>query len=377
MEKILNLTDFKTVFDQELFRFLDQKKQEVSRIDPKCTLLATEIERLVRSGGKRLRPYLCYLGFKLVRQTNNLIISNSKTLKFFFSLELLHAFALIHDDIMDEAGKRHNQPTTYSRFGRDVAILVGDLAFSWADDLFSETLSVCSRRSWATPLLSHQWNKLKTELVCGQYLDVQEAKNHKLKINSYKLLEGRVLKILRLKTGLYTIARPLQLGWLLGQSSHSRSARSVTRSRIERNPTILDRDLKTLEDFGTKVGIAFQVKDDLLDLYGQDRFGKPIGGDIREGKLTLWLVRLMRCLKKQSQKGYDQLLSLTGKKDLTTKELDQIKAWMAQHGIKDDMEQTIDTLLTQAKNSIINFSGQQPAIKQLLAIADFVGKRKY
>ena len=189
------------------------------------------------------------------------------------AFELMHAFALFHDDVMDDASSRRGEPTTHvlyadrhrrhgwsgepRRFGDGAAILAGDLAFVLADELLVG----------ATEPVWRMWNDLRTELNVGQFLDIAGAARRERRIEKAE-------RIARYKSGKYTIERPLHLGALLA------------------TPERAGELLPSLSRYGLPLGDAFQIRDDIIGVFGDAALtGKPVGGDLLEGKPTALLAR--------------------------------------------------------------------------------------
>jgi geranylgeranyl diphosphate synthase type I len=183
------------------------------------------------------------------------------------AIELLHAFSLIHDDVMDGSDLRRGRPSMHKqlaaahaadggrgegrRFGEGMAVLLGDVALSWADCLLAPH----------RPLVGGVWDELRVELTMGQYLDIVGA--------AYGSTDARSARLVAtLKSGHYSVMRPLQLGAALAGRLDGLGA--------------------AYADFGSPIGEAFQLRDDLLGVYGDPEVtGKPAGEDLREGKPTL------------------------------------------------------------------------------------------
>ena len=189
------------------------------------------------------------------------------------AFELMHAFALFHDDVMDDADSRRGQPTTHTtfaqrhadagwqgesrRFGEGVAILIGDLAFVYSDQL----MAGANATAWQI------WNELRIELNVGQVLDILGSVRGVRDV-------AQAERICRYKSGKYTIERPLHLG----------AALAAPERFAELAPA--------LSAFGLPLGDAFQMRDDVMGAFGDEHTtGKPVGGDLREGKPTPLLAR--------------------------------------------------------------------------------------
>ena len=244
---------------------LDAETQRWGSVDEDLLHPLEALRALVMAGGKRLRPVFCHWGFVAGGgdpEDHRIIDAGA-------AFELLQAFALIHDDVMDGSATRRGAPAVHRRFadrhaaqvwagesrrfGEGVAILAGDLALVYADLLLPT----------GSPDLAALWHELRIELNIGQYLDLSGTATGDVD-------RAGARRIARLKSGRYTIERPLQLGALLADQP----ALSVA-----------------LSQYGDPLGEAFQLRDDVLGVFGlESRTGKPVGDDLREGKPTLMLA---------------------------------------------------------------------------------------
>jgi geranylgeranyl diphosphate synthase type I len=216
---------------------------------PEAGLLIDEMWRLTAAGGKRLRPAFCYWGYRAAGGTHR-----DEILRAASSLELLHTFAIVHDDIMDAADERRGEEAVHARHGVGVGILVGDLALVLADDAFMGAgfPPVVTARAFTA------YSRMRQEVIAGQYLDLAYAARADITVD-----EARRVAVL--KSGRYSIEEPLAIGAALAGAS--------------------DDFLALLSAFGGPLGEAFQLRDDLLGTFG-DRLhvGKPVDSDIIEGK---------------------------------------------------------------------------------------------
>src|SRR6478609_8568575 len=255
--------------DVRLGALLATERERWSSFDSDLARPIDEIARLVLAGGKRLRPAFCHWGFVGAGGGDDDQIDIDAG----SALELMHAFALFHDDVMDDAATRRGQPTTHAlaeanhaeqgwagesrRFGEGVAILVGDLAFVYADQLMD-----------AAPVEAIRiWNELRIELNIGQFLDILGSVQRERSV-------VKAERICRYKSGKYTIERPLHLGAVLADPEHGAEL------------------FGALSAYGLPLGDAFQMRDDVMGAFGDPRrTGKPVGGDLVEGKPTPLLAR--------------------------------------------------------------------------------------
>jgi geranylgeranyl diphosphate synthase type I len=226
----------RTRVDDALAVQLAQRRDVISALDPAATVLVDELGRLVAAGGKRLRPAFCYLGFRAAGGRDDEPIVQVAA-----ALELLHTFALVHDDVMDEATVRRGAETTRVRFareagservGRAVAILVGDLAAVLAESMFLSSGFAAERIAVALD----RFDRMRLEMAAGQYLDLVGGARRDLASAEH---------VAALKTASYTVEGPLLIGTALAGAA----------PRVE----------ERLRAFGRPVGEAFQLRDDVID----------------------------------------------------------------------------------------------------------------
>lgn len=245
--------------------------------------LTAALEEFVLRGGKRLRPAFAYWGWRAVAENPDEPV-DANVLRLFSALELLHACALIHDDVIDASATRRGLPTVHrlfadrhrtsnwhgpsEQFGISAAILLGDLALVWADDIVATVdLPIDAHRR-----VQKVWAAIRTEVLGGQYLDIvaessgAETVASAMTVNIYK-------------TASYTISRPLQLG----------VAAAANRPEV----------LAAFHELGTNLGVAFQLRDDVLGVFGDPVVtGKPSGDDLRSGKRTVLLAEAVELAEK-------------------------------------------------------------------------------
>jgi geranylgeranyl diphosphate synthase type I len=264
---------------------------------------------------------------------------------------MLHAFALVHDDVMDGSATRRGERTAHlvfadqhrsagwrgetRRFGEGVAILVGDLAHVYADRLLGDVPGDV----WSV------WNELRLELNVGQYMDL---------LGTARADRDRVLarRIARYKSGKYTIERPLHVGAAL-----------AGRLADLREP---------LSACGDPLGEAFQLRDDLLGVFGDpERTGKPVGEDLREGKPT----PLLAVAVERAAGGATALIGRVGEPTLTDADVAALQQVLVDTGAVDVVEQLIDTLTQQAVEAIDAADLTAEARDELVDLARFVASR--
>ena len=344
-----SLLDVAYRVDKRLESLLAIERERWAKVDTDLVPPIDEIARLVLAGGKRLRPAFCFWGFVGAGgdPTNELVIDAGA------ALELLHAFALFHDDVMDGSLTRRGEPTTNAkfeashganklagesrRFGDGVAILVGDLAYVYSDQLMRNA----SPQAWTI------WNELRIELNFGQYLDMLgSAMNERRR--------EKAERICRYKSGKYTIERPLHLGALLAA------------------PTRGDELIPVLSAYGLPLGDAFQMRDDVLGAFGDTAItGKPVGDDLREGKPT----PLMAIATARANAAQLKELQLVGNQDLTPTQIARVQEVIRETGALDELETVITRLTDEAIAAVQHVPFAQAVRDELITLAEYVSWR--
>lgn len=264
----LDVADLRERVAKALGAFLGRAEERLGEISSDLLPVGQMLTGLLQPGGKLLRPAFCYWGWRGAgaADTEEIVAAAA-------SLELLHACALIHDDVMDRSDIRRGAPAVHRRFaevhrrgawrgdpesfGTSAAILLGDLCLVWADELLTGSGLPAERLARAGGLYA----SMRMELMAGQYLDLLEQASPGPDVR-------RALRAARFKTAKYTVERPLQLGGLLAGASAQL--------------------LAAYGDYGVPLGEAFQLRDDILGVFGDPlETGKPAGDDLREGKQTV------------------------------------------------------------------------------------------
>ena len=341
-----------TRVESRLSEFLQDEQDRWSALDGDLNAPLGELTRLVAAGGKRLRPAFCYLAFVGVGGDEN----SKQLLDTQAALELLHASALLHDDIIDGSLTRRGEPTSHTRyiakhldskwagearrFGEGAVILIGDLAFVYADQLMTGVNSMTAK----------VWNEMRIEVNIGQYLDLLGSAQRERNLNKAE-------RVCRYKSGKYTVERPLHLGATLAA------------------PEQADVLLEQLSNFGLPLGDAFQMRDDVLGAFGDTSSsltGKPIGDDLREGKPTPLLA--MACERATvAQRG---LLDRVGAPQISHQEVSDIQTVIIETGALDALEAKISMLVEQSINAVSKSSLNESSKGRLIELAEFVASRK-
>jgi len=333
--------------DARIACLLDRELERWGATDPGLIEPLAALRDLVLVGGKRLRPAFCHWAFV----GGGGLSHDPVAVDAGAALEMLHTFALIHDDIMDGSSTRRGTDTIHvlfeerhalsgwrgdgRRFGEGVAILVGDLAFVYADQLLRD----------ASADAHDVWTELRVELNIGQYLDmvgtVSGSTDH-----------ATAQRIARYKSGKYTVERPLHLGAALA-------------GRLG--------DLQEpLSAYGLPLGDAFQLRDDVLGAFGDaDVTGKPVGDDLREGKPTL-LLSYATELADDRQRA---VLALVGRPDLTASQVEAVQDVLVATGAVRAVEAEIEALADEALAALDKADLAAGARAELEELARYVAWR--
>jgi geranylgeranyl diphosphate synthase type I len=282
-----------------LSRYLDERGSEADELDPAFGRdLVGGLRAFTLGGGKRLRPLLGWWGWMAGGGAARGPAAEA-ALRACAALELLQTFALVHDDVMDGSPLRRGTSSvhdTYAaehragsyagedrRYGEAMAVLTGDLALAWADDLLDGALADLPTRADARRV----WSRVRTEVMAGQFLDLRgQARGERS--------EDGALRADRFKTAAYTAERPLHLGAAMAAAPA---------------PTV-----RALRSYGQDVGVAFQLRDDLRDAYGSPALtGKQTGEDLARGRNTLLLSAGLRLARERGDVTAEHLLSGVGR----------------------------------------------------------------
>ncbi|MDQ1705916.1 MAG: geranylgeranyl diphosphate synthase, type [Frankiaceae bacterium] len=349
----MTATGLRVRFDKALQEFLRGAMPALAGIADDLGPLAEATEAFVLDGGKRLRPLFCYWGYRATGAGDDERIVAAAA-----SLELLQACALVHDDVIDGSDTRRGAPSVHrrfaalhrsagwhgdpERFGQAAAILLGDLALIWADAMLSGSGFTAVELERALPI----WDTMRVEVMCGQYLDVVEQARGGGSVE-------RALRVARFKSAKYTIERPLHLGAALGAGPPELST--------------------AFSAYGLPLGEAFQLRDDVLGVYGDpDVTGKPAGDDLREGKRT---VLVAYALEAANDAQTEQLRRHLGDPQLAEDGITVLREIIAATGALDRVEELISVRAAAAGRALDDVVMDAEARSALLQLAEAASRR--
>ena len=265
---------------------------------------------ILEGKGKRIRPFLTLLA------SESVCGSSEEALKVALAVEILHNFTLIHDDIMDQAELRHGRPTVHKQWNTNAAILTGDMMIAYAYDL---ALQAKSNRHGE---LIHILNHANITICEGQALDMELEEKQDATIDDY-------LDMIAKKTG-RLISAALEAGGVAGDATKEQ--------------------LDNLVLFGEKIGRAFQIQDDYLDIMADDgKSGKMAGGDVINGKKTYLLLRSLELTKGKER---DLLNSVIENKGISPERVPEIKSIYAACGVLDETAALINQHTEEALSAV-------------------------
>ena len=310
-------------------------------------------------GGKRLRPLFAYWGYRAVTPSPEDPVDD-EILLLFSALELLHACALVHDDVIDDSATRRGMPTAHvhfaelhrdrgwrgsaDQFGRSAAILLGDLSLVWADDI----VAAVNLPPGGQRRVQRVWSDIRTEVLGGQYLDIVAESSGAHSIAS-------AMNVNTYKTASYTVSRPLQMG----------AAAAADRPDVQ----------AAFHDLGNDLGVAFQLRDDVLGVFGDPAVtGKPSGDDLRSGKRTVLLAEAVERAGQSDPAAAELIRSSIGT-DLSDTQVRELCSVIESVGALAAVEDRIALLTRRGLDVLDQASINAPARKGLTELAGLAANR--
>ena len=317
---------------KEYTAYIDKNLKDIS-FPSKPSELYDPIRYFLNIGGKRIRPILTLLGAELFGADKELAISQA------LSIEVFHNFTLVHDDIMDEAPLRRNQATVHHKWNTNVGILSGDVMIIKAYQL------LCQINNKELPEALDIFSKTAVEVCEGQQMDMDFESRNDVSIAEY-------IEMIRLKTSVL-LGAALTIGAIVANAS--------------------EKDKENIYAFGQNIGIAFQIQDDILDLYADPlKFGKQVGGDVIANKKTiLYLTALTDATKEQREilKQLDNDINIELKITRTRQLFDQLK-------VKESCKERMQSYYSLAKENLDKINVPDENKRKLLELASFLMDRE-
>ncbi len=349
------LQNYKKMLDRRLAVYFDQREKDARKVNPIAVQALRNIRDLVLAGGKRMRAAFMYWGYKAAGGRED-----EKIIEASMSIELTHIFLLIHDDIVDLDDFRHGVPTMHKRyekiarrywrkkkdpahFGNSMAMIVGDMAAAAGNEIIFNSKFPPEHVLKALTKLQH----IVRDTVSGEMMDII------LRLKE-KATEKEILAVHESKTAKYSIEGPLHLGALLAGAD----------ARL----------LDALSAYAVPTGIAFQIQDDILGVFGDEKkLGKPVCSDLREGIQTLLTLKAQDLGNSRQRK---IVRSLMGKKDASAKEIRQFQDIVRDTGSLDYSRKLSARLAEKGKAAIQNSEVNEEVKEFLTGIADFIVSRE-
>jgi geranylgeranyl diphosphate synthase type I len=354
--------------------FLGERAPQLLDIAPELGPFLDYSGDLLR-GGKRFRALFCYWGWNAVgsgRDDFDLLGETEAPadldaiVRVASALELFHAAALVHDDIMDNSDTRRGRPAAHKRFeslhsesgwagsasgfGMSGGLLLGDLLLGWSDELLDEGLGVLADAT-AGRAARAEFNLMRTEVTAGQFLDILEERSWRAASEADQL--ARAHRVITYKSAKYSVEAPLAIGASLGGAT--------------------DAQLTALRAFGLPLGIADQLRDDMLGVFGDPEVtGKPAGDDLREGKRTVLIALARTALPANAVRLLDELL---GDPELDPAQIRMLQNTIRDSGGVDKVERMISHNVGLARTALESAPLTREALSQLGQLTDTVINR--
>ncbi|MEY4310650.1 MAG: hypothetical protein RLZ71_576 [Actinomycetota bacterium] len=356
----------------QLDEFCTARRAEFEAISPDLTTVVDFTKSLL-AGGKRFRALFCYWSWIATLETANIAQTEAQRnasaeamVGICAALEMFHGAALVHDDLLDQSDTRRGAPSIHrrfeqlhkesrwvgspERFGVAGSVLVGDLMLGWSSELFGQALLNAPDRE-IEAAARDEFSRMRVEVMAGQYLDVLEE--NAAPMRSVDEAVGRANRVILYKTAKYSIEAPLLIGAAFAGADPA--------------------TLRGLSAFGIPLGMAFQLRDDILGVFGDPAVtGKPAGDDLREGKRTVLVALTRQSLSDSAGRVFDELLS---ERNLTAEQISFLQQTIAGSGALEKTERMIEELADSSFEALAALQVNDYAKSQLKAMAEKVIQR--
>lgn len=344
----LDVADLRTRVQVVLDTEIAHQRTVLAPLGEDVSEMVDAVDRLVR-GGKRLRAAFLYWGYRAAGQPDS-----DALVRLASAMEFFQAAALIHDDVMDDSDTRRGMPSAHrvfsdahtvrgwdgdpDRFGLAGAVLAGNLCLGWTDELYATSGLPADHLARGRGT----FDLMRTQLMAGQFLDVVESVRPWREVAATERIE-RAERVIAYKSAKYTIEHPLLIGARAGGAAES--------------------DASALSAYGLALGHAFQLRDDLLGVFGDPvETGKPAGDDLREGKRTVLIAHTLATAGAAA----GRVESLLGRPDLTTGEVEEVRHVMTDSGAVETVEARIAALAQSARTHLRQAHSLAPDAVQVL-----------
>jgi geranylgeranyl diphosphate synthase type I len=334
--------------NSELDLFFDEKISRVKHISPHALDLMRCLKEFNLRDAKRIRPILLIFGYKCIKPSKN----DSELVRAALAAELMESFLLVHDDIIDNDDFRRKKPTLHKVYekkfekfkdkadiGKSIALIGGDILATLGSEVL---LSTKFKDNLKVKALA-RFNRVVVNTAFGQVLDVISELDPDIS-------EKDIARIHELKTAKYTIEGPLHIGAILAGANN--------------------KQLNKLSAYAIPLGLAFQLQDDILGVFGDaSRIGKPVGSDIREGKKTLLILKAM---EKSNLKDRFTIKRALGSNSLTKVQIERVRDIIIKSGSLDYSKNLAKQLAERSKSEIKKSKFRSEGKQFLVGIADYI-----
>ncbi|NYF16329.1 geranylgeranyl diphosphate synthase type I [Microbacterium sp. AK009] len=347
---------------QRLNNFLARQRAQAEELGDEAAMIIDAAADAL-TGGKRLRGRFLIAGWRAVHEAQARAGDPpSPVIGAAAALEVFHAAALVHDDVIDNSDTRRGRPSAHralearhraagwrgdaAAFGRSGAILLGDLLVAWSDDLFEESLAEMDRsQDAAASTAREEYARMRREVTVGQFLDIAEESAFRVAPDEEHA--ERALRVASFKSARYSIQQPLVIGAALaGGSADQRAA---------------------LAAFGHPLGMAFQLRDDVLGVFGDSaETGKPAGDDLREGKRTVLIAYTREGIGASARQIVDELI---GDPELDDEQIGSLQRTIIDSGALGRVETLIEEYSSEAARALSGAELGHAAVNDLRELA--------
>lgn len=348
------LKDFKKRIDKEIVIYFDNAIREAKKRDLVIANALEYVKKLTLAGGKRIRPALMYYSY-----LGSGGKEKERILKTAVSIELIHMFLLVHDDIIDRDVERHGKDSVNRRyekigeelfsgkdskhFGTSMALIIGDMIAAFGNQIIFNS-------GFDEKLVMKALSQLQSIV---SFTVIGQVKDFYIEYRG-KATEKDILGMYEYKTAKYTIEGPLCLGAILGGMN--------------------EKYLSGISKYAIPIGIAFQIQDDILGIFGnEEKIGKEVGSDIEEGKITLLVVKARERANKNQRKILNGLL---GKKDLSREDIEKFRKIIKETGALDYAKSLADSYIEKGKKELEKMGMQKETNDFLYGMADYMISRE-